>query len=449
MKTPPKKLRILSLEDSPFDAELILNTLQECELVMAWTRVDNRVDYENTIHNFQPDLILADYKLPSFNGAQALEITKNLCPDVPFIVISGCVGEETAVELLKNGATDFILKDRLGRLVPAVHRAIMEVESRNARRQAERDLHELNGQLEHRVVERSNELRAKNAIMEEDLEMARELQMAFLPSHFPTIPQGVPEAESALKFSSFFHPTSLVSGDFYNIVRISDSSVGIFICDVMGHGVRAALVTAIMRALEAQLGDVAGDPGTLLTQMNHQLRGIFRQLETTVFATACYVIVDVATGRLTYANAGHPDPLLVRKATGKIEMIGIGQKHGPALGLIKNISYDSYDLKLNEGDRVLLFTDGLFEVENAQEESFGRSRLRNVIRQSASLPLTKLIQNVSSEIENFAKDKAFTDDVCLVGMEISRLEPNITPITHHRLLISGEPLYRRGRVTCE
>ncbi|MFN5578663.1 MAG: hypothetical protein ACK49X_03505, partial [Akkermansiaceae bacterium] len=68
---------------------------------------------------------------------------------------------------------------------------------------------------------------------------------------------------------------------------------------------------------------------------------------------------------------------------------------------------------------------------------------------SASLPLTKLIQNVSSEIENFAKDKAFTDDVCLVGMEISRLEPNITPITHHRLLISGEPLYRRGRVTCE
>jgi serine phosphatase RsbU (regulator of sigma subunit) len=217
----------------------------------------------------------------------------------------------------------------------------------------------------------------------------------------------------------------------------------------MGHGVRAALVTAIMRALEVQLGEVADNPGALLTQMNFQLRGILRQLETTVFATACYVIVDVANGRLTYANAGHPDPLLVRKNTGKIEMIGIGQKHGLALGLIKNISYETYELKVNVGDRVLLFTDGLFEVENAQEESFGRSRLRDVIRRCANLPLTKLIEDVSSEIKDFAKHQAFTDDVCLVGMEISRLEPNIAPVTHHRLLISGEPLYRRGRVICE
>ena len=91
----------------------------------------------------------------------------------------------------------------------------MEVESRNARRQAEMDLHELNEQLEHRVADRTRELLAKNAIMEEDLEMARELQMAFLPSHFPTIPRGASEATSAVKFNSFFHPTNLVSGDFY------------------------------------------------------------------------------------------------------------------------------------------------------------------------------------------------------------------------------------------
>jgi serine phosphatase RsbU (regulator of sigma subunit) len=447
--TTPQKLRILSLEDSAIDAELILHTLQEDELVLVWTRVDNRVDYEHEIHKFQPDLILADYKLPNFNGAQALEIAKDLCPDVPVIVISGAVGEETAVELLKNGATDFVLKDHLARLVPAVHRAILEVESRNARRKAEADLRELNEELEHRVEDRTRELRAKNAIMEEDLEMARELQMAFLPSRFPTIPRGASEAASAVKFCSFFHPTSLVSGDFYNVVRISDSSVGIFICDVMGHGVRAALVTAIMRALEEQLSDVADDPGALLTQMNHQLRVILRQLETTLFATACYMIVDVTTGRLTFANAGHPDPLLVRNATGNIEIIGNGKKHGPALGLIKNISYETHEIKVDTGDRVLLFTDGLFEVENAQEESFGKSRLLEVIRRFARLPLAKLVQDVSHEIENFAQDRIFTDDVCLVGMEISRLETNITPITHHRLLISGEPLYRGGRVACE
>ena len=130
-------------------------------------------------------------------------------------------------------------------------------------------------------------------------------------------------------------------------------------------------------------------------------------------------------------------------------MIGIGQKNGPALGLVKNVSYETRELKVNAGDRVLLFTDGLFEVENAQEESFGRSRLRDVILRCAKVPLATLIEDVSRAIEDFAKDRAFTDDVCLVGMEVSRLEPNIAPITHHRLLISGEPLYRHGRVVCE
>ena len=98
--------------------------------------------------------------------------------------------------------------------------------------------------------------------------MARELQMAFLPNHFPTLPRGADQAASAVKFCSIFHPTSSVSGDFFNVVRVSDTAVGVFICDVMGHGVRAALVTAMMRALEEQLGEMADDPGALLTEMN-------------------------------------------------------------------------------------------------------------------------------------------------------------------------------------
>ncbi len=424
MSTPPK-LRILSLEDSALDAEIILRELHENGLLMVWIRVDTRDAYARALIEFKPDLILADYKLPGFDGAQALEMAQKLCPKVPVIVISGAVGEETAVELLKNGATDFVLKDHLGRLVPAVHRALQEVESRKARHKAEADLRTLNEQLELRVAERTHELWEKNAIMEEDLEMARELQMAFLPSHFPTIPKGVSEAASAVRFSSVFHPTNSVGGDFYNIIRISDTAVGIFICDVMGHGVRAALVTAMMRALGEQLGEATDDPGTLLTQMNRQLRVILQQLETTLFATACFVIVDVATGRLTFANAGHPDPLLVRSLSGNVDIIGDGLKHGPALGLIDGICYRTHELTVNAGDRILLFTDGLFEVENAKAQSFSESRLRNVIRRRARLPLSKLVQDVSLEIEDFAQNQAFTDDVCLVGMEISRLEKHI------------------------
>lgn len=419
--TSPPKLRILSLEDSALDAELIQRELQRAELDYLWNRVQTRPDYERAIQEFQPELILADYKLPAFDGAQALAMAKKLCPDVPVIVISGAVGEETAVELLKTGATDFVLKDRLGRLVPAVKRALREVESQQARRKAEADLRTLNAQLEHRVAERTRELWEKNTIMEEDLEMARELQMAFLPSRFPTIPRGASETTSAVRFCSLFHPSSSVSGDFYNIVRISDASVGIFICDVMGHGVRAALVTAIMRALEEQVGEAAANPGALLTQMNHSLRDILRQLATTLFATACYIVVDIATGRLTFANAGHPKPLLVRQATKTVEIIGVDRKNGPALGLIDNISYQTYQLTLAEGDLVLAFTDGLFEVENTQSQAYSETRLREAIQQHVGLPLTKLVQEVSLEIEDFAQGREFTDDVCLVGMEIAWL----------------------------
>ena len=415
-------LRILSLEDSELDAELILRELKQGGLDFVSTRVQNGDDFARALAEFQPGLILADYKLPTFNGAQALAMARERCPNVPVIIISGAVGEETAVELLKNGATDFVLKDRIhGRLVPAVERALREVAERDARRQAEADLRALNEQLEQRVTDRTRELWAKNAIMEEDLDMARELQMAFLPHHFPTLPRGAEQAASAVKFCSIFHPTSSVSGDFFNVVRVSDTAVGVFICDVMGHGVRAALVTAMMRALEEQLGELAGNPGALLTEMNRALRGILQQLGTTLFTTACYIIVDVANGRLTFANAGHPSPLLLHGTPRGVESITARRVPGPALGLIDDVEYLTHELPIAAGDRILAFTDGLFEVENANAEPFSIARLRESIRSRAGLPLADLLQDVFDEVEHFAEGQEFSDDVCLIGMEISRL----------------------------
>jgi sigma-B regulation protein RsbU (phosphoserine phosphatase) len=415
-------LRILLLEDSDLDAELLIRELRKRGIFFVSQRVQTRAEFTRAIEEFHPELILADYKLPGFDGGQALSIARQCCPDVPVIIVSGAVGEETAVELLKNGATDFVLKDRIhGRLVPAVERALREVAERRARRQAETDLRALNEQLEQRVTDRTRELWAKNAIMEEDLDMARELQMAFLPQHFPTLPRGTEPSASAVKFCSIFHPTSSVSGDFFNVVRVSDTAVGVFICDVMGHGVRAALVTAMMRALEEQLGELAGNPGALLTEMNRALRGILRQLGTTLFTTACYIIVDVANGRLTFANAGHPSPLLLHGAPREVEAITARRVPGPALGLIDDVAYLSHELPIAAGDRILAFTDGLFEAENANSEPFSIARLRESIYNRADLPLAKLLQDVFDEVEHFAEGEEFSDDVCLIGMEISRL----------------------------
>lgn len=436
----PSGLRILSLEDSELDAELIERELRSGGVDFVSRRVQTGNDFEREIAEFQPEFILADYMLPTFDGAQALALAQARCPEVPVIIISGAVGEETAVELLKNGATDFVLKDRLGRLVPAVQRALREVAQRRARQQAEADLLALNEQLERRVAERTHELGVKNTLMEEDLEMARELQMAFLPHHFPTFPSGVEPAASAVKFHSIYHPTRSVSGDFFNVVQVSDTVVGIFMCDVMGHGVRAALVTAMMRALEEQLRPLADDPGALLTEMNRALCGILRQLGTTLFTTACYVIVDVAAARLTFANAGHPSPLLVRGAAREIEAITVSRGAtnevetliasriaGPALGLFADVQYLTHARPVAAGDLMLVFTDGLFEVENAQAEPFRIGRLRESIRRHSALPLARLMKEVFNEIESFAEGQVFADDVCFVGMEIERLAGDLPP----------------------
>jgi sigma-B regulation protein RsbU (phosphoserine phosphatase) len=415
------ELRLLWLEDSDADVELIQRELKRGGISLIARRVQTREDFLREVIDFRPDLILADYKLPTFDGAEALALAKERIPEVPVIMISGAVGDEIAVELLKNGATDFVLKDRLTRLVPAVRRALREVAEHQALRQAEADLRSLNEALEQRVADRTRELREKNLLMEEDLTMAKELQLALLPNRFPTLPRGALQAASAVKFSSIFYPASSVSGDFFNVVRVSENAVGVFICDVMGHGVRAALVTAMMRALEEQLGEMEADPGALLTAINHSLCGILRQSGITLFTTACYIVADIGKSTITVANAAHPSPLLVRNRPREVLLLTPEHTAGPALGLFEEEVYSTYSFPLAADDLVVLFTDGLFEVENSLNETYGEIRLRDAFAQRAGQPPAQLVSSVIEEIELFAAGHVFIDDVCLVSMEIAHL----------------------------
>ena len=135
-----KDLRILILEDVPTDAELIQFELTEAGTTFIPMCVADRASYLKALDEFYPEIILSDYSLPSFDGISALKIAVSKCPDVPFIFVSGALGEETAIELLKQGATDYVLKSRLSRLAPAVTRALQEVEERRERKAAEEAL---------------------------------------------------------------------------------------------------------------------------------------------------------------------------------------------------------------------------------------------------------------------------------------------------------------------
>ncbi len=133
-------LKILILEDVPFDAELINRELERSGMKFSSRRVEEEKEYLNELNEFKPDIILADHSLPHFDGISALRIAKNKCPDVPFIFVSGKMGEDFAIEALKCGATDYVLKGSLSKIVHAVNRALEEVKEHSKRKMAEEAL---------------------------------------------------------------------------------------------------------------------------------------------------------------------------------------------------------------------------------------------------------------------------------------------------------------------
>jgi phosphoserine phosphatase RsbU/P len=270
------------------------------------------------------------------------------------------------------------------------------------------------------LAQSRRELRARNQQMEEDLKMAREIQLTMLPQQYPAFPHGGPESESAFQFTHRYLPTGSVGGDFFTVSALSETQASVFLCDVAGHGVRSALVTAMIRALVEELKPVATQPGEFLTKLNGDLCTILRHTGTPLLTTAFYLVADWRTGAMRYANAGHPKPLHLRRQAG--EVVSIANAFGrsqTALGLMENARYDASEIGLASGDTVLLFTDGLVEVQNVKGDLYTAQLLKAATQARLQLPSAALLDGLLAEIRAFADEAGFTDDVCLVGLDLT------------------------------
>jgi phosphoserine phosphatase RsbU/P len=262
------------------------------------------------------------------------------------------------------------------------------------------------------------EMRAKNLLMEENLRTAREIQLTMLPQQYPSFPKNVPTEQSAFQFAHRYHPAETVSGDFFSITQLSDTEAGVFICDVAGHGVRAALVTAMIRALAEELKPLAREPGYFLRKLNSDLTNILKSTGSPMLTTAFYFTANSQTGVMRFANAGHPKPLLLRRSENKIEMLANASGHSqPALGLFEEPPYEMTEVRLAPGDCVMLFTDGLYEVQGANEELYSQQRLMVDAQNLIQRPAGQLFDDLLETIRAFSVSHEFEDDVCLVGVE--------------------------------
>ena len=265
------------------------------------------------------------------------------------------------------------------------------------------------------------ELRQKNSVMEENLRTAREIQLAMLPQQYPVFPPEAKPEASAFQFLHRYLPAESVSGDFFTVTQISPAEAGVLICDVTGHGTRAALVTAMIRAIAEELKPLARDPANFLRKLNFDLCSILKNTGSPMLTTAFYAVADCASGTLRYANAGHPKPLLLRRTENIVKPLanacGKGQ---PALGLFEDPVYETTEQPIQPGDFLMLFTDGIYEVQGQHEELYSQERLTHDVKNLITLPSPELFDGLIEVVRGFALNGEFEDDVCLVGMDFAR-----------------------------
>jgi serine phosphatase RsbU (regulator of sigma subunit) len=409
--TPPPRIRALLIEDNPGDARLIEVMLTEADGESFSVRhVERLEDGLRELGGGNVDVVLSDLSLPDSQGLDTFLRLHGRAPHVPIIVLSGLNDTTVALKAVHQGAQDYLIKGEVdGQLLARAMRYAIE------RKRMSEQLHRY-----------AAELREKNAQLESDFNMAREIQQIFLPDQYPTFPRSVAPEDSALKFSHRYLSAQAVGGDFFDIFAITDSTAGVFVCDVMGHGMRAALITAIMRGLIEELMPVAADAGKFLTEINRSLRAILRRTREPFLATAFYAVADATAGELRFANAGHPSPFRFQRDAKEVRPLkDYDARHGPALGLFEKTDYPTCGCPFAVNDFIFLFTDGIYEATNAQGQEFGQERLLQAVRKRIDTPPEQLFSELLAEVQKFSGSQEFEDDVCLVGVEAARLR---TPV---------------------
>ena len=246
--------------------------------------------------------------------------------------------------------------------------------------------------------------------------MAREIQQAALPSVIPSI--SCRKSGGTADFHHRHQPASHLAGDFFEVIPLGEGKAGFFVCDVMGHGVRSALIVSMLRGLLEKQGETLGDqPGAFLEGLNDGLSHLLERTSQLIFATAIYGYVNLERGELKIASAGHPNPIVSRN--GVIEILELGSEaQGPGLGMVPEFEFSEMCLSLESLDGIWIFTDGLFEVLDGDGQEFGVAKICEAL-QSGDRNIDAIDRVVNAAV-NFAAKKVFEDDLCVLGINFGR-----------------------------
>lgn len=383
-------LQILMIEDDDAYADLVVRMLEASgsEVVIA-PKMEVALRH---LAGRQFDVILSDLNLPDSRGIETFQKVLAAAPRLPIVVLTGEDDDALGLRCVQSGAQDYLIKDQLE--TPILLRALTYAIERKR------------VQLESARV--SEELRRQNDELNADLRMAQQVQTAMLPV-------GNSRSNGLVSFAHRYLPAGPVGGDFFTEFCSSKGPCGVVLFDVMGHGVRAALVTGLLRALVDESSVLSLGPERFLTQLNKNLREIFRQADQQIFVTALCAVADPIEQQLYFASAGHPNPIHLDTVNQKV--LSLEAQRGPPLGIADEGTWVKHTAAFGKGHRVLMFTDGLYEVEGPDGQQFGMQRLADAAGRKMKLPSAQLLAELVEEGQEFSTTGDFHDDVCVIVIE--------------------------------
>ena len=377
------KYKILVVDDEPDLQPLFLQHMRRFvrsktyDFVFACDGVDaiQKLKTEKGI-----DMVLSDINMPKMDGLTLLQKIPEVSSEVKAVIVSAYGDMENIRIAMNRGAFDFITKPiNFKDLRITVKRTLDHIEE----------------------WRKALEAREKLLVLQNELNVAAMIQQSILPERFSF-------SDDYTLFGAM-RPASNIGGDFFDIISLPGNKIGLVIADVSGKGVPAALFMMLSRTVLRSVAVNAADPGEVLSIVNAQLH---EDNESCMFVTMIYMVYDPGHNRLEYASGGHDPPLILCDDGTSFQLDITG---GLALGVMPDIEYAQSSYQLSEGDSVVLYTDGVTEAINQDEEQLGIDRLREAFEDEAPNTAKASCDLVMQFVEDFADGMPqFDDTTCLV-----------------------------------
>ncbi|MBN2039043.1 MAG: SpoIIE family protein phosphatase [Spirochaetes bacterium] len=387
---PENKLaysKIMIVDDEPVNAQILINYLYLEGYILI--PVASGQDALGRIESGDvPDLLILDVMLPIMSGYDVCRKVreKYTAGELPILILTAKSSPADLIIGFEAGTNDYLTKP--------VSKAEL--------------LARVNGLLQ---LKKSVKDQTTLNLIRQEINIAQRIQTNLLRNKMPDI--------NELSLAIRYYPMYEIGGDFYEIVSIDESRVGVFLADVSGHGIPAAFISAMLKVICTANVTSAEDPAKFLEKINESIYSLIEDQ----FITACYSVIDIKRKKIIHSNAGHWPMIICRRGDELIIKKGVDMP----FGCIPDENYTNIEFDLYDGDRLVFYTDGIIEIRNADKKMFGSENLYRVIKENAGNGIELFADNVIDSIMKWynTNETIFADDVTLLVLDVNGLGTDV------------------------